>query len=79
MGDMTVRNIPEDQHLALKRLARLKGGSAEAEARKAIAFYVEAQSDRGFGSRLHEKYGGIVDQDFSIDREGGSSDPVSFE
>lgn len=79
MGDMTVRNIPEDQHVALKRIARSNSRSAEAEARLAIALYIESQSKAGFGSRLAEKYGGTVDQDFAIERDGGGSDPVAFE
>lgn len=79
MGDMTVRNIPEDHHVALKRIARSNSRSAEAEARLAIAFYIESQSKAGFGSRLAEKYGGTVDQDFAIERHGSGSEPVSFE
>ncbi|MCY4316725.1 MAG: hypothetical protein OXC66_11520 [Roseovarius sp.] len=79
MGDMTVRNIPEDQYVALKRIARSNSRSAEAEARLAIAIHIESQSKAGFGSRLAEKYGGTVDQDFAIERDGAGGDPVAFE
>ena len=79
MGDMTVRNIPEEQHVALKRIARSNSRSAEAEARLAIALYIESQSKAGFGARLVEKHGGAVDQDFAIERDAGGSDPVAFE
>ena len=79
MGDMTVRNIPEDQYVALKRIARSNSRSVEAEARLAIALYIESQSKAGFGSHLAEKYGGTVNQDFAIERDGAGSDPVASE
>ena len=79
MGDMTVRHIPEDQHAALRRIARTNNRSTEAEAHLAIALYIESQSMAGFGSRLVEKYGGILDQDFAKARDGTGSGPVSFE
>ena len=78
MGDMTVRNIPEDDHRALKRIARSNSRSTEAEARLAIAHYIEAQRKTGFGSRLHEAYGGAVDDDFVIERDAGSSNEAVF-
>ena len=79
MSQMTVRNIPEDQYEALKRVAAAKGRSAEAEARLAIARHVGAQGGVGFGSRLKAKYSGVVDQDFEIERDRTVADPVSFE
>ena len=79
MGQMTVRNIPDNQYAALKRVAAINDRSAEAEARLAIALHVGAQGGEGFGTKLKSKYSGAVDQDFEIERDQSSSDPVSFE
>ena len=79
MSQMTVRNIPDDQYEALKRVAAAQGRSAEAEARLAIARHVGAQGGAGFGSKLKAKYSGVVDQDFEIERDRTVGDPVSFE
>lgn len=79
MGQMTVRNIPDPQYAALKRVAAANDRSAEAEVRYLIAQRVGNQEGEGFGSKLVSKYNGIVDQDFEIERDQTSSDPVSFE
>ena len=79
MHRMTVRNIPDDQYEALKRVAAAQGRSAEAEARLAIARHVGAQGDVGFGSRLKAKYSGVIDRDFEIERGRTACAPVSFE
>lgn len=79
MGQMTVRNIPDPQYAALKRVAASNERSAEAEVRLLIAQLVGAQGGIGFGSKLKSKYGGVIDQDFQFDRTQTSSDPVSFE
>lgn len=79
MSQMTVRNIPDPQYEALKRVAALDGRSAEAEVRLLIAKRVGAQDGEGFGSKLVAKYSGSIDQDFEFERDQTASDPVSFE
>ena len=79
MGQMTVRNIPDPQYAALKRVAASNDRSAEAEVRHLIAQLVSTQDGDGFGSKLVRKYSGIVEQDFRFERDQTSSDPVSFE
>ena len=76
---MTVRNIPDPQYAALKRVAAFNNRSAEAEVRHLIAQRVGAQGGNGFGSKLVSKYSGIADQDFQFERDQTSSDPVTFE
>jgi plasmid stability protein len=44
MGALTVRNIPDDIHSALKALATKHGRSAEAEVRDMIAHAVKPQA-----------------------------------
>lgn len=79
MGQMTVRNIPDPQYEALKRVAASNDRSAEAEVRILIAQRVGALEAEGFGSKLVAKYGGSVDQDFEFERGQSASDPVTFE
>ncbi|MCY3874190.1 MAG: hypothetical protein OXF88_07855 [Rhodobacteraceae bacterium] len=79
MSQMTVRNIPDPQYAALKRVAASNNRSAEAELRHLIARHVGAQGGDGFGSKLVSKYRGIVDQELQFERDRTSSDPVTFE
>ena len=79
MSQMTVRNIPDSQYSALKRVAASNNRSAEAEVRHLIARRVGARGGDGFGSKLVSKYSGIVDQEFQFERNRTSSDPVTFE
>lgn len=79
MSQMTVRNIPDQQYAALKRVAASNNRSAEAEVRHLIAQRVGAQGGDGFGSKLVSKYSGIVDQEFQFERDQTSSDPETFE
>ena len=76
---MTVRNIPDPQYAALKRVAASNNRSAEAEVRHLIAQRVGTQDGDGFGSKLVRKYSGVADQDFRFERDQISSDPVTFE
>ena len=78
MSQMTIRNIPVDQHDALKRVAAANERSTEAEARIAIARHVGVQEGQGFGSKLLEKYSSTIDQGFEFERDQTSSEPVSF-
>ncbi len=79
MGQMTVRNIPDDQYAELKRVAAANNRSAEAEARLAIAQHVGLCAVEGFGSKLKSRYSGVIDQDFQFERDQTSGDPVVFE
>ena len=79
MGQMTVRNIPDTQYAALKRVAAANDRSAEAEVRYLIARRVGTQEGEGFGSKLVAKYSGVIDQNFEFERDWTASEPVSFE
>ncbi len=79
MSQMTVRNIPDPQYAALKRVAASNYRSVEAEVRQLIAQHVGTQDGDGFGSKLVRKYSGIVEQDFQFERDETASDPVNFE
>jgi len=79
MGQMTVRNIPDDDYRALKRVAAENNRSAEAEVRFAIAQIVRRETGSGFGSKLNAKYGGVIDDDFQFERDKTASEPMVFE
>ena len=52
MGAMTVRNIPDDIHQALKRRAREHGRSAEAEVRSILHDALAGKPKVGLGTAL---------------------------
>jgi plasmid stability protein len=54
MAAMTVRNIPDDVHKALKRRAKRHGRSAEAEVRSILQDALGQQPKVGLGTALLE-------------------------
>ena len=79
MGQMTVRNIPDNDYESLKRVAAQNNRSAEAEVRLAIAQLVRIATGTGFGTKLNAKYGGVIDDDFQFDRDKSAGEPMAFE
>lgn len=79
MAAVTIRNLPEATHRALKARAAKHGRSTEAEIREIIECAVRPESRVRLGSTLAElgrKYGGV---ELSIDRDVSPSQPVDFE
>ncbi|WP_005624958.1 FitA-like ribbon-helix-helix domain-containing protein [Tritonibacter mobilis] len=50
MGNMSIRNIPDEAHEALKARAKSNGRSAEAEVRAMIIETARQSNSGGFGS-----------------------------
>ena len=76
MPAVTVRNLPEATHRALKARAAKHGRSTEAEVRLIIETAVRPRERVRLGSALAElgrKYGGI---DLSIERDQTPTPPV---
>lgn len=76
MAAVTVRNLPEATHRALKARAAKHGRSTEAEIREIIESVVLPTSRVRLGSKLAElgrKYGGI---ELSIERDQSPTPPV---
>jgi len=76
MAAVTIRNIPEATHRALKARAAKHRRSTEAEIREIIESAVKPSSRVRLGSALAElgrKYGGV---DLSVDRDRSPSPPV---
>lgn len=78
MAAVTIRNLPEATHRALKARAAKHGRSTEAEIREIIEFAVRPTSRVRLGSELAElgrKYGGV---EISIDRDQSPAPPVKL-
>ena len=61
MAAITVRNISEEAHKALKQRAKLRGTSAEAEVRAMVEGIVPVKQTKGLGTEMAaiaKKYGG---------------------
>jgi plasmid stability protein len=79
MATVTVRNLPEETHHALRMRAATHGRSTEAEIRAIIENTVRPENRVKLGSLLAEigrEFGGV---DLEIERDRTPTEPVSFE
>jgi len=79
MASLTVRNIPEETHRALRVRAAMRGVSTEAEIRSILENAVRPDGRIKLGSLLAEigrEVGGV---DLEIERDRTPAEPVSFE
>jgi len=78
MPAVTVRNIPEKTHRALKLRTAQHGRSTEAEIRKILEDAVSTQTAPGLGSQLAalgRRFGGI---ELNIARDPRPAEPADF-
>lgn len=79
MAAITVRNLPEEVHRALRVRAAMHGRSTEAEVRDILEAAVRPQGRVKLGSLLAEigrKAGGF---DLQVERDKTPDEPMSFE
>ena len=79
MASVTVRNLPDETHRALRVLAATHGRSTEAEIRAILEGAVRPEARIKLGSLLAEigrEVGGV---DLEIERDKTSTEPMSFE
>jgi plasmid stability protein len=79
MPVITVRNLPDEVHRALRVRAALHGRSTEAEVRDILEQAVLSEGRVKLGTLLAEigrEAGGV---DFDIQRDKTPTDPMSFE
>jgi len=79
MASVTVRNLPDETHRALRVRAATHGRSTEAEIRAILECAVRPDGRIKLGSLLAEigrEVGGI---DLEIERDRARTEPVSFE
>jgi len=78
MPAVTVRNIPEETHRALKVRAAHNGRSTEAEIRHILEEAVSAPAEAGLGSQLAafgRRFGGI---ELNVTRDPRPAEPADF-
>ncbi len=76
---MTIRNLPEETHRALKQRARLHGKSTEAEVRAILEEAVRPKEQVGLGTALHAfamQFGGV---ELDITRDPSPARAADFE
>ena len=84
MAMLTVRNLPDDVHRALRVQAALHGHSTEAEVREILASAVKPEARVRLGDALATlgRKIGLANEDFEIFnqvREKTSAEPLRFE
>jgi plasmid stability protein len=78
MAAVTVRNIPEETHRAIKQRAKLRGVSAEAEIRSILEEAVRPAERVKLGTWLYERsrsFGGV---ELDIQRDPTPTDAPDF-
>lgn len=79
MSSITIRNLPEETHRALRVRAALAGRSTEAEVRAILENVARPEGRIKLGSLLAEigqQAGGV---DLEIERDKSPSEPLGFE
>lgn len=79
MSVVTVRNLPEEVHRALKLRAAEHGRSTEAEIRDILEHAVRPEARVKIGSALAafgQRYGGV---DLDVPRDQTPTEPATFE
>lgn len=82
MAMMTVRNLPDEVHRALRVRAAMHGRSAEAEVRAILAETVQSKGRLKLGSLLADigRYAGLQDEDLTVfERDKTPAKPLSLE
>lgn len=84
MAMLTVRNLPDDVHRALRVLAALHGRSTEAEVREILASAVKPEARMRMGDALAAlgRKIGLTNEDFEVFdlvRDKTSAEPLRLE
>lgn len=79
MRSITVRNVPDETHRALKVRAARRGRSMEAEVRAILEAAVKPEGRVKLGSLLAEIGREAGEIELNIDRNKSDTQPTSFE
>ncbi|MEK6789409.1 MAG: plasmid stabilization protein [Pseudomonadota bacterium] len=88
MAILTVRNVPDDVHRALRVRAAQHGRSTEAEVREILASVVKPQARRRLGDELAtlSREVGLTNEDFAVYqavreqvKDKAAAEPLRFE
>lgn len=78
MAAITVRNLPEETHRALKARAAAHGRSTEAEVRSILSEAVSGLAESGLGTRIARIAAEVGGFDLDLGRSLTASDPVDL-
>lgn len=81
MAAVTIRNIPEATHRALKLRAAQNGRSTEAEIRDIIEQSIRPRQRRKLGAMMADigRSAGLCDDDLAFERDRTPAEPLRFE
>jgi plasmid stability protein len=79
MAAITIRNLPDDVHRALRLRAAEHGRSTEAEVREILREAVKPAGRIKLGSALVEAFRPFGGVDLDIERDPTSPDPAEFD
>ncbi len=79
MSAVTIRNLPEETHRALKLLAAQHGRSTEAEIREILEEAVRPKTRVKIGSELAAFGQRLGGGDFNVTRDQTPTEPATFE
>lgn len=79
MGNMAIRNLPDETHEWLREQARRHGRSLEEEVRSILVHANRASIGKGFGSHLSSRFDEVRGDDLAFPRESRPDTPMSFE
>jgi len=79
MSSITIRNLPEETHRALRVRAALAGRSTEAEVRAILESIARPESRIKLGSLLAEIGQQAGGGDLEIERDKSPAEPMGFE
>jgi antitoxin FitA len=79
MSTITVRNLPEETHRALRARAALAGRSTEAEVRAILEAVARPDSRVKLGSLLAKIGRDVGGVDLTVVRDASNPDPLNFE
>ena len=69
MGSVTIRNLPDETHRAIKARAARNGRGAEAEIREILGEAVKPRAHEGLGDLLARVGAGVGGVDLDISRD----------
>lgn len=78
MPAVTIRNLPEETHRALKRRAKLRGSSTEGEIRLILEEAVRPASRVKIGSEL-ARFGSRIGNDLNLVRDTRPTEAAEFD
>jgi len=80
MPAITIRNLSDETHRALKLLATLHGRSTEAEVRRILDEAVRPRTGLGTAlARIGQELGGVDDLELKLQRDKTPIEPATFE